>query len=41
MVVITMEVERLLRDLGEIPSEPWKEEYTLCTRILGFSNGPS
>jgi len=41
MVVIAMEVEKLLGDLGEIPFEPWKEKYTLCTRILGFSNGPS
>jgi hypothetical protein len=41
MVVIAMEVERLLGDLGEIPFEPWKEEYTLCTKILGYSNGLS
>jgi hypothetical protein len=27
--------------LGEIPFEPWKEEYTLCTKILGYSNGLS
>jgi hypothetical protein len=41
MVVITMEVERLLGNLGEIPFEHWKEEYTHCTKILGYSNGLS